>query len=400
VSPFFLPDGNHFLFNAHEEVARSVLYAAALDSKDRTRVAEGMRMAAYANGFLLFMRDATLLAQRFDPGRLQLTGQPAPVAEQVQVGGPPSFNGVFSASNTGVLVYQRNAVVESELVWFNRSGKELESLRDRADFNYLQLSPDGRQAAVSIPESSKFRDVWIYDTARGVRTRLTSDPSDEFAAVWSPEGQRLVFAAVRKDALDLYQKPSSGNGAEEILAKIPGIEIPTSWSPDGRFLLYNTEAPNADMWVLPLAGDDRKPFPFRVTRFTENAGHFSPDGRWIAYSSNETGRMEVYVAPFQRPGATVPISTNGGGAPQWRRDGKELFYLTEDNRLMAVPIALEKSAIAVGSPHVLFQARFRGNAAPYDVTADGQRFLVNRTVEDSGPAPLTLLVNWPALLTR
>jgi Tol biopolymer transport system component len=154
------------------------------------------------------------------------------------------------------------------------------------------------------------------------------------------------------------------------------------------------------MWVLPLTGD-RKPFAFRVTRFVENAGQFSPDGRWIAYSSNETGRLEVYVAPFQRSGATVPISSSGGVAPRWRHDSKELFYLTEDNKLMAVPVTLTESIITVGAPQLLFQTRFRSNAAPYDVTADGQRFLVNRGVADAAaPAPMTLVLNWPTLLTR
>jgi Tol biopolymer transport system component len=291
----------------------------------------------------------------------------------------------------------------SQLVWVDRTGKQGGVLGDPAELTELQLSPNGRQLAVSVMDSStRTRDVWLYDTARGVRTRFTSEPTDEFSAIWSPDGERVVFIARRRgdDSLNLYQKASNGTREEERLLATNGLEIPVSWSSDGRFLLYKTEAPNGDLWVLPLT-DDPKPFPFVNTRFNEASGQFSPDGRWIAYSSNETGRDEVYVAPFQKPGGKLPISTAGGGSPRWRQDGKEIFYVAGDDTLMAAALREGESGIEVGDARPLFQTRFRNNTFPYAVTADGQRFLVNRSTDEvATAAPITLVVNWPATLKK
>jgi len=248
-------------------------------------------------------------------------------------------------------------------------------------------------------ETTRTRDVYLFDTARGGQTRLTSGPSDDFSPAWSPNGDRLAFAGRRQGdrGLNLYTTNVSGTGGEKRLLDLDGVEIPTSWSPDERFLLFQTQSPGADIKILSLA--DGKVSTLVSTRFTEGSAQFSPDGRWVAYSSNETGQTEVYVLPFQRAGPRVPISTNGGASPRWRHDGKELFYIRGDNTLMAVAISLNATSLDVGAASPLFQSRFRSESFPYAVTSDG-RFLVNRSVDDETQSGITLLVNWPATLRK
>ncbi len=250
-------------------------------------------------------------------------------------------------------------------------------------------------------------DVWVYDVARGFRTRLTLGPTVEAAAVWSPDGQQLVFSANRKDRpdFDLFVKPASGIGAEEFLFSGAQPEAPESWSPDGRFIAYvspwaligGPERPS-DLWVLPLFGD-RKPVPFLQTPFTETQAKFSPDGRWLAFVSNESRRNEVYVARFPSPDAKWQLSTAGGSQPRWRSDGTEIFYIAGGNRLMAAAVKSE-SSVEVSVVRSLFTIRPRAGAGrAYDVSADGQRFLVNALVDVPEP-PVTLVVNWVAGLAR
>ena len=225
---------------------------------------------------------------------------------------------------------------------------------------------------------------------------MTDDPTDDFAAVWSPKADRLIFAARRAGdtSLNLYEKLLSG-GPERRLLDRAGLELPTSWSPDGRFILFQTESPASDISVLSLA--DTKVLPFANTKFTEASAQFSPDGRWVAYSSNETGRTEVYIAPFGRTGSRVPVSTDGGGSPRWSHDGKELFYIRGDDTLMRVTVSSSESSIDVVSTQEVFRTQFGRSTFPYDIGSDG-RFLVNRSTQDSKPAPITLVVNWPAIL--
>ena len=303
----------------------------------------------------------------------------------------------------------------TQLVWFDRSGKQTGVLGDRARFADLSLAPDGRRVAVSIFDlARRARDIWLFDIARGFGTRFTFDPSDELASVWSPDGSRVVFNARRKGHLDLYQKASNGAGIDEELLADGLDKHPHDWSPDGRFILFVVSAPKTgfDLWVLPLFGD-RKPFPFTQTRFNEGLGQFSPDGRWIAYASNESGRDEVYVAPFQgrAPDAAAArgasdgkwqVSTAGGSAPRWRGDGKEIFYLGGSalNKLMAAAVNGQGSAFEVGAVRPLFDTRPRWPRWVYVVSPDGQRFLVNTLVEEAAAAPITLVVNWPALLKK
>ena len=395
-APFFLPDGRRFLYSIGA-VAGGGIYVASLDSREATKLLDGAVLPTYADGFLVFGRDNTLFAQRFDPDRQQLSGDAVPLVHQLQMGGAPSYRATYAVSESGVLAYQGAIGELSKLVLLDRTGKELAVLSDSAEFSYVQLSPNGRQAAVSvIDNASGNRDLWLYETSRTGRVRLTDDPTDDFAAVWSPNGDRLIFAARRAGdtSLNLYQKLLSG-GPERRLLDHAGLELPTSWSPDGRFILFQTESPASDISLLSLA--DTKVLPFANTKFTEASAQFSPDGRWVAYSSNETGRTEVYIAPFGRPGTRVPVSTDGGDSPRWSHDFKELFYIRGDDTLMRVTVSPSESSIDVVSTQEVFRTQFGRTTFPYDVGSDG-RFLVNRSTQDSKPAPITLVVNWPAIL--
>jgi Tol biopolymer transport system component len=403
--PFFLPDGRHFLYGVGGDPASGV-YVGSLDSTDRTRLLDSFVNAEYASGFLIFPRAGTLMAQSFDATRLALSGEAMAVAEHVDSvpitvskGKPPTGTIAAFAVSDSVLVFEASRT--SRLVWFDRAGKQIGIVGDPARYqSRVQLSPDGSQAAVVATDSQEAANVWLFDVARGVRTPLTVS-GRALEPVWSPDGRRIVFSSASEGRLDLYQKASSGAGPEDVLLADDGNEYPESLSPDGRFLLYfkwgegSTHRTNTwDLWVLPLFGD-RKPFPFIESPFIEAGTQFSPDGRWLAYNTNESGRSELYVVPFPGPGGRVRISTAGGDNARWRRDGKEIFYLAETT-LMSAAVTADGSRFDVGPVQRLFEVPMVDGYWPYDVAPDGQRFLVN-TLE-SAVAPLTIVVNWPAAL--
>lgn len=383
---------------------------ASLDSADRKLLLNAdSQNVLYSRGHLLFLRETTLMAQPFDPRRLVSTGDAFPVAEQIQTTGTNPPYGVFSASENGVLAYLTgSAAAGSQLVWFDRTGKQTGVLGDAARYSDLELSPDGKQASVAIQDQApKGRDIWLYDVGRGLRTRFTFDQADESASIWSPDGSRIVFSSRRKGHLNLYEKASSGAGGEEVLFEDNLDKYPVSWSPDGRFVLYEAIGTSTgfDLSILPLSGD-RKPIPFLNTKFNEAGGRFSPDGRWIAYVSDESGKNEVYVAPFPATGAKWQISTGGGNSPRWRRDGSEIFYRTlgnVDRKLMAAAVNGKGGSFEAGVVKPLFTMRALVVAAAgytYDVSADGQRFLVNTPPEQTATAPITVVVNWQAGLKK
>jgi eukaryotic-like serine/threonine-protein kinase len=413
--PKFLPDGREFLYlvttskNGALLPARR-LYIGSLDGDPPMPLMQVDAGAQYADGHVLFVRDGTLLAQPFDTARRTTTGDPIVVAQDVLVLlGAASAN--FSVSSTGVLSYRTTSStgVASQLVWFDRSGKVLGTIGEKTDQSELQLSPDGTRVSVSVLDPSRqTRDIWIHDLTRnGMRTRFTFDAGEDWRSVWSPDGRSLAYSAGRPSPLDLYRKPSDGSGVEERLLESGGNKYISSWSADGRFLLYGTGAggsPTAtDIWVLPLTGE-RKPFPFVQTPFSDTVGRFSPDGRWVAHNSNESGRLEVYVVPFPMAGGKWQISTGGGEQPRWRRDGKELFYLNA-NVVMAAEVNGTGAAFQVGAVRRLFEIRRRtesyqgfGLGSAYDVTPDGQRFLVNVVEQAPMPPPITVITNWRATL--
>jgi Tol biopolymer transport system component len=402
--PFFLPDGRHFLYEmeggvlglaANAGLAHPI-YVTSLDSTEPKMLLNAdASNVVYSRGHLLFVRETTLMAQPFDAQRLELTGEAFPIAEQIQMH-RGELHANFSASESGVLVYQTGTGVGgSQLTWFDRGGKQVGVLGDRAAYGDVWLSPDEKRVSVTISSGST-RDIWMYDVARGLKTRFTFDATDERAPIWSPDGSRIVVNSNRKGHYDLYQKASSGAGTEEVLLEDNVDKYAANWSPDGRFLLYRAGAAPYDIFILPLSGD-RKPVPFLQTKFSEQHGQFSPDGRWVAYVSNESGTGEVYVVPFPGPGGKWQISAGGGAYPKWSRDGTELFYLAPDNKLMTAAVNGKGASFEIGAVKTLFETRaVTGLGHPFNVSADGQRFLINTLPEQSGSAPITVVVNWTA----
>lgn len=413
--PIFLPDGRHFLYLARVGPGigtgeGTAIMVGSLDGGSTKLLMQARSNAAFASGHLLFVRENTLLAQPFDPDELEFTGEAFPIAEQIQF--DTAFTrGVFSVSESGVLVYETGAArAGSQLLWFDRAGKRLGALGDQAIYIDVSISADGRSVATSISDPRIGPpDIWIYEVARGLRTRFTFAPEVERGPVWAPDSARVAFSSA-PTPFRIYQKSLAGTRQEEVLLESNVAAFPQSWSSDGRFLAYETRGvPNTvmDIWVLPLVGDPstplgagRKPIPFLQTQFVEFGPRFSPDGRWIAYASLESGRDEVYVAPFSGPGRKWQISTNGGDRPRWRRDGKEIYYLTSDNKIMAVEVGSRGDTFEVGAAKALFETRPQRNGTAYDVTGDGQRFLVNTLLQAQTSAPLTLVVNWPAALKK
>jgi Tol biopolymer transport system component len=401
--PWFFPDGRHFLFAAGlPAVSRKAIRLGSLDSTESTKLLEADSDAIYSAGYILSLRGDTLMAQPFDLRNLRLSGEALPVVEHVQSGQNTSL-GAFSASVSGLLAYATGSA-EFELGWFDRKGNRIGSLGEEAWFNRLNLSPDRKNLAVSITTGSNM-DIWLYDAVRGPRTRFTSDPATESEAIWSPDGRTIVFASDRKGHLDLYRKSANLSGAEEPLY-IDNLEKrPSSISPDGKFLLYyNLGDPKtgSDLWILPDPlgpPGTAKPYSLLQSQFDEVNGQFSPDGHWIAYQSDETGRNEIYVVPFPGPGSKRQISTTGGSQPRWRADGKEIFYVALDQKLMAAEITTKDGETQHGEVRPLFGPLLTSNGFQYDVSADGQRVLAV-TPRQSASEPLTIIQNWPALLRK
>ena len=404
--PYFLPDGRHFLywtgsvFAPRETLANSVMLGS-LDSKESRLLVRSHTNGIYASGHLLFMRQYTLLAQPFDTRSLQLTGDAVPVADPVQEGRSVA-KGVFSASDDGLLTYVEGASgADRQLEWFDRSGKQAGAVPGAEAYAGVRISPDGKRLAYYLDSAGY--DVWSYDLARNVKTALTfgsgSGQGNNYP-VWSPDGRRIICASYREGKYGLYQKASDGSGAEEpILEAVGRIRFPTDWSPDGKFLTYIEGALGGwAVWMLPLDGQ-RKPYLFHTSQFAEREASFSPDGKWAAYCSNESGDYKVYVVPFPGSGGKWQVSPQGGCGPRWRRDGKEIFYISSDNKMMATEVKSSASSFEIGSTHELFATRPYGVFGRFDVSADGQRFVI--PFEAGQPtAAITLVVNWASELKK
>jgi eukaryotic-like serine/threonine-protein kinase len=407
--PRFLPDGRHFLYlviSAQPENAG--IRVGSLDSAETKLLVNTDASGAYAPpGYLLFLRDRTLMAQKFDADRLVIVGEPLPVADEVGRLGPGARFALFSVSRTGVLVHRSGRTDASQLTWFDRQGKQLGTVGPMASYGVPWLSPDERRVTFTgaTPEGGN-SDIWLMDLARGNPTRLTFDQSPDSSPVWSPDGSRILFTSERDGHPNLYQSAASGGSADELLVKSDFRKSSNDWSADGKFILYQEQNPKTglDLWVFPLSGE-RKPFPFLRTPFDERQGRFSPDGRWIAYASNESGPWQVYVRSFPVSGGKWQVSTNGGAQPQWRGDGRELFYLSPDRKLMAVKVSTSGSAFDVDTPRELFVLHVMSIGLPgprnvYAATRDGQRFLVTSVVNAQTTSPTTVVLNWTADLKQ
>ena len=396
--PEFLPDGRHFLYMATGEKPEDSVYRiGSLDSQESKVLAPAQTLVSYARpGYLLFVRDRTLVAQPFDAKTLRTTGEPVPLAEHV---GTDSVGlARFSVSRDGTLVY-RTGETGNRLMWVDRSGKEGDAVGDPGDSRNPAFSPDGERLAYDRADPQRGKtDIWVRDLKRGVSSRFTFDTDDAFAPLWSPDGRRIVYTV----GADLFEKASEGLGEEKLLVKSDELKFACDWSRDGKYLAYSSQGKETgfDVWVLPMFGD-RKPVPFLKTQFAELRPVFSPDGRYLAYQSNESGRSEIYLQSFPGPGGKWQISTSGGIEPHWRGDGKELYYRAPDGKLMAVDVQAG-TTVTAGAPQPLFQGRFDSAVARehYIPARDGKRFLVVAPLGREAMTPTTVVLNWNADLGR
>ena len=416
--PEFLPDGRHFLYMATALEASGLramptVYVASLDSSETTLLTRMHSRMAYAwPGYLVFVQDGALLAQTFDSATLRLTGEPVRIADGVAYVRTLG-NGAFSISANGTLAYQGNEDA-SEMRWYDRRGNVTDATWPKQNYGALRFSRDGQSVAVDVYDPrTGTADIWIFDTSRGTPIRFTSDPADESGPVWSPDDGRILFRTVRGGAESLRMGSAAPNlhakavatGIEEPLVSDPSPLETNDWSPDGQWIIYtkNTRQTGRDLWLKPAAVDGN-PHAFSNERFEEFGAGFSPDSRWVAFVSTESGPPEVYLAPVQQPGQRKRISTGGGTTPRWSRDGKELFYASADNRaIMRVQIE-PGSTLSTGLPIRLFSigespaARDGRRNTIYDVSPDGERFLVSVPANDPGSSRVTVVLNWTSVL--
>ncbi len=412
--PCFLPDGDHFLYTTRTTTGGvgegDAIFVASLDTTFTPQVLiRSGSSVGYANGHLLFAREQTLMAQPFAVKTLEITGDAFPISENVYFESFTSKTS-FSFSQNGILLYQTGTSSAGiKLLWYERTGKQIGALNQSSVYHDLRFSPDGKWIAISqFDAKSRNTDIWRHEIVRSVWTKFTFDPALERWPIWSPDGNMIVFASNRKGRLDLFQRASSGAGTEELLLESGFSKYPSDWSRDGKFIAYHDQDPKTreDVWILPTTprgtSGERKPLVFLQTEFNESRATFSPDGRWISYQSDESGRFEVYIRPFPGPGGKWQVSTSGGTRPRWRRDGKELFYLGLDDKIMSAEIKLGTTTVDVGSVRPLFQFRpFAGGGRDiYDVTGDGQRFLVASPGSEESSSPVTLVVNWTAEIKK
>jgi Tol biopolymer transport system component/DNA-binding winged helix-turn-helix (wHTH) protein len=401
--PQFLRDGRHFIYLVRSALAENTgIYAGSLDSKERRLIVRASSVAKYAGlspetGYLLYMRGATLMAQRFDDRKLESEGEPFPIAEEVWLSPGGLGFAAFSSSGNGVVAYRTRPAVTTELVWFDRGGNRLGAIGAPANYSVPALSPDEKKLAITrIDPQIGTKDVWLFDLARGTLTRFTFDPAEEINPTWSPDSNQIAFASRQKGSLNLYRKATSGTGDTEPLLESGEEKIIESWSPSGRFILFEE---GDRLWALPMTGD-RKPTSL-FAKSGESRANVSPNGRWVAYESSESGREEIYVQSFPPSGSKWQISTAGGEEPYWRRDGKEMFYIS-GRTLMAVDVSSDEPAFTYGKPTPLFEVRLEVDSrrSRYQVTGNGQRFLINVPLESTLAEPITVVTNWASGVKR
>ena len=407
--PFFLPDGRHFLFfvvgGKAGQIAPRGVYLGSLDGSSPIRpLVEGATNSQYANGQLIFLRGGVLFAQPFDVERLQLHGEAKPLVTQVQSvdRSASGVTGAFTVSQTGVLAYQSDSRFLTQLTWFDRRGNRLSTIGDLGDYTDVALARDGLRVATSVMNPAvATRDLWTFDVARGLGERLTFGPEDDFGPNWSPDGSRVLFSSRREGSIHIYEKQSRGSMTETLVREDDLGKFNPHPSPDGQHLVYVAGGGiigRSDIWVVSRS-EAASARPFVETPFIESQPQFSPDGRWVAFMSNKSGRFEVYVAPFPQGQPETLVSAAGGSLPRWNRNNREIFYVAPDGMLTVVDVQSSNDSFDVGSPRRLFPIRSRPgrlDAFPYDLAPTGDRIVVNAFVEEQSP-PITLIVNWPVL---
>ncbi len=402
--PQFLPDGNHFLYLARSATAEHTgIYVGQLDSPRVVWVAPGESNAQFAvPNLLVFWRAGTLMAQHFDASALRLTEAPFVIAPQVAFFAVSS-RAYFSVSQTGMLAYRHAGNAQTQLTWVGRDGAVTGTFGSPAQYSGMTLSPDQTKAALTLNDSAGGSNIWIAELERGVTSRLTFGRGRELFPLWSPDGTRIVFTLQRPDFTgQLYKKASNGAGAAEpLLIGDDAVKFPTEWSRDGKILLYHSFVPNtlSDIWMAP--SDGGTPTPLVQTPFTESSARLSPDGRWVAYASDESDQFQVYVQSYPPGRGKWRISTSGGRLPEWSRDGRELYFVDAEGRLVAAP-ALGETSLDAGVPTVLFDLQAPHSEypdpMPYAAIAGGQRFLVNRLIDREALTSLVVVLNWQSAL--
>jgi eukaryotic-like serine/threonine-protein kinase len=402
--PVFLPDGRHILYldwrypsgDAHA----NGVWIGSLDGEKARRLPLYSTNVQYSDGYLLYSRDSDLFAQKFDLSRLELSGPALPVARNIQY--DTFFEaGAFTASTNGILVYAASGTgVNSELTWMDRSGNAVGVLGEPDQFQAQSISPDGQRVVVDVKPSVAREKIWIYDVDRG--TRVPLDPGESGPAlnnpVWSPDGKQVAYRNTVGKATAICVRASDGSGQEKQIGRDDGVFTTEDWSPDGRYLVVDASkflGPQNwhDTLQVRRVDGDRKP---ELEIDNASGGHFSPDGRWLAYSDETSGQL--YVTPFPGPGGRIAVSSAGGIDPRWRGDGQELYYVADDYSLVSVGVRESPQEFRVLSSHTLFRLQLPSGAGFYDVTRDGKRFLINTRTHKEQAAPLTLVTNWPAQL--
>jgi Tol biopolymer transport system component/predicted Ser/Thr protein kinase len=401
--PWFLPDGKHFLYFVRigSGSDNDKVCVGSLDGSTSKKLISGSSNAIFANGNLLYVREQTLVAQPFDLSSLELKGNAVPIAEQIRFS--EGWNrGSFSASRQGILIYEGGVgPASNRLALFDRSGTLLGVLKGAQYVYEASFSPDvSRIAFSSVDPQHRNEDIWVYDIARSIATRLSFDPKDDTDPVWSPDGKQIVFSSDRSgDGADVFVKNADGTGAElELFTAEAGI-YPSDWSQDGKFITCTTYG-NRNILVFAMTGDHTAT-EFLKTEFSEDEAKFSPDGKWMAYASNESGQREIYVRPFPGPGGKWQVSAGGAGfRPFWRGDGREIFFPSRDGKIMAAEVSTAGSTFSVGAVNVLFEGQSRGATDLLDVSPDGKRFLLLYDPVEAKADQLTLVSNWDAELQK
>jgi predicted Ser/Thr protein kinase len=404
--PEGLPGGDRYLYYAFPRTGPAHIAVENMDGSQPRIVTTGQSTAMHVPpGYLLFRRGTTLYVLPFDPASAETRGDPIAVVSGVE-SNPITVHGAFSASHTGVLAYLE-ATPRSQLTRVDRSGRRIEDLGAPGTYNSICASADGaRVVADGIGPSVTGMDLWSVSTADPSPRRLTFHEAHDFYHVCAEDGSEVVFASLRDRPPNLYRMAVDSPGTETLLVDTPFAKLPVDWSADKRKVLFATISARGDwdLWVLPLDGD-RRPSPVLTTTAEERDGRLSPDGRWLAYASNESGRFEVYVQSFPPSGPKWQISRDGGGQPQWRGDGRELFYLSADSRITAVAVQAGSRTFDSGSPEPLFATRIASlerltPVAQYAAAADGRTFVVNALSQQALSRAVTVVLNWPALLQR
>ena len=402
--PVFLPDGRHFLYlaaNFSGQFDKNEIFVGSLDSGEKRPIVGASSNVAYAEpGYLLYIRDKALVAQKFDARTYVLSGEARTISDEVQYF-PQTDLALFDAAGKGTLVTQTGGGADkNQLIWFDRTGKTLGAVGAPGEFANPSISPDGRRLAFEQTDTDgRHVDIWIHDLVNKRTARLTFGPGLSEIPIWSPDGKRIDFGTQKKLIFNLYEKNADGSGSERELSDLGAQEQgPWDWSHDGKYILVRKDT---ELWYL--SSPDLQPKPYLQPKWILRNGQFSPDGKWVAYASNEAGNWDVYVSPFPNATSKWQVS-RGGGEPRWRRDGKELFYLSAEGKMMAVPVRLGTSFEA-GAPVPLFQTHMRQpisaqDVFAYDVSADGQKFLVNTKVDTPKAAPLSVILNWSSEMEK